>query len=140
MVETWGSICIERCVVFVHPWLCDFKIIVGSCSLDYRLVQVPGSLLKTDSPIFASNPFKSAPFVYINSLSNRISLMAFFSLRYLGYSFLHPLGLRPRIHPLQHNSIMPSARPLPPCSQDHDQLRTKTRRRRIRLVPWCPSR
>ncbi|KIJ95779.1 hypothetical protein K443DRAFT_134330 [Laccaria amethystina LaAM-08-1] len=37
----------------------DPYVLKGSCSLDYRLVQVPGSLLNTDSPIFGSNPFKT---------------------------------------------------------------------------------
>jgi hypothetical protein len=59
MVETRGSLCSQR-----YGWFLFIKYfplgltrsfcVLGSCSLEYRLVQIPDSLRTSDSPIFRS--------------------------------------------------------------------------------------
>ncbi|KAF9532514.1 hypothetical protein CPB83DRAFT_846914 [Crepidotus variabilis] len=43
----------------------DPYVLKGSCSLEYRLVQVPGTLLKTDNPVFAEGYDWSAIVFYV---------------------------------------------------------------------------
>jgi len=76
VVQTWRSVCIERYLptlqLVLIEQLLNTYYYPGSCSLEYRLVQVPGSLRdgSTDSPMFDPKGMFVRLLIVSKSLSN----------------------------------------------------------------------
>lgn len=123
VVATGGSVCPQRSVLFPQRLQCAHKYsyYLGSCGLDYRLVEVPGALRDGST---------HSPWSSLKSES-RINRPFYWILRYiqsiqLGRYHIHSLLVRLcRPHSLQHDHVMPAPRQ----RNRSPGIRTPTRRR-----------